>query len=134
MRNEVIPVVNQSNFIVRMSGRRKDSYYIDYSGVYRVIDIAKITGLDPIEVKEIYAGNGAVYDDSQEVYYFSSLESAKKVISEIFRNVKAEFRGRLVYLSEAEVEYIRKALINEGSNTIHLKNKIKDEIFKKLNR
>ena len=126
-------MVNQSNFIVRMSGRRADNYYIDYSGVYKVIDIAKITGLDPTVVMEIYAGNAGVYDDSQEVYYFSSLEAAKKVIAEIFRNVKAELRGRLIYLSESEVEYIRKALINEGSNTIHLKNKIKDEIFKKLN-
>lgn len=126
-------MVNQSNFIVRMSGRRADNYYIDYSGTYKVIDIAKITGLEPAAMKEIYTGNGAVYDDSQEVYYFGSLESAKKAIAEIFGNVRTELRGRLVYLSEAEVEYIRKALINEGSNTIHLKNKIKDEIFKKLN-
>lgn len=126
-------MVNQSNFIVRMSGRRADNYYIDYSGTYKVIDIAKITGLEPSAMKEIYTGNGAVYDDSQEVYYFGSLESAKKAIAEIFGNVRTELRGRLVYLSEAEVEYIRKALINEGSNTIHLKNKIKDEIFKKLN-
>lgn len=126
-------MVNQSNFIVRMSGRRADNYYIDYSGTYKVIDIAKITGLEPSAIKEIYTGNGAVYDDSQEVYYFGSLESAKKAIAEIFGNVRTELRGRLVYLSEAEVEYIRKALINEGSNTIHLNNKIKDEIFKKLN-
>lgn len=126
-------MVNQSNFIVRMSGRRMDNYYIDYSGTYKVIDIAKVAGLEPDAVKEIYTGNGAVYDDSQEVYYFGSLEAAKKAIAEIFNNVRAELRGRLIYLSEAEVEYIRKALINEGSNTIHLKNKIKDEIFKKLN-
>ena len=126
-------MVNQSNFIARMSGRRKDNYYIDYSGAYKVVDIAKITGLDPTAVKEIYTGNGAVYDDSQEVHYFGSLESAKKAIAEIFGSVRSELKGRLVYLSEAEVEYIRKALINEGSNTIHLKNRIKDEIFKKLN-
>lgn len=126
-------MVNQSNFIIRMSGRRASNYYIDYTGAYKVIDIAKITGLDSTAVKEIYAGNGAVYDEAQDVYYFGSLKSANKAIKEIFGNVRAELKGRLVYLSEAEVEYIRKALINEGSNTIHLKNKIKDEIFKKLN-
>ena len=126
-------MVNQSNFIVRLSGRQKGKCYIDYSGKYKVIDIARITGLEPAAVKEIYAGNGAVYDESQEVYYFSSVESANHTIAEIFSNVRADLKGRLLYLSEAEVEYIRKALINEGSNTIHLKNKIKDEIFRKLN-
>ena len=133
LRKEVMLVVNQSNFIVRMSGRRSDNYYIDYSGAYKANDIARITGLDPSAVKEIYTGNGAIYDDSQEVYYFGSLESTKKAIADIFDSVRVDFKGRLVYLSEAEVEYIRKALINEGSNTIHLKNKIKDEIFRKLN-
>jgi hypothetical protein len=128
-----MPVVNQSNFIARMSGRRADNYYIDYSGAYKVSDIAKITGLKAIAVKEIYAGNGAVYDETQDVYYFGSLESAKKAIAEVFGGVRTDLKGKLVYLSESEVEYIRKALINEGSNTIHLKNKIKDEIFKKLN-
>lgn len=128
-----MPVVNQSNFIVRVSGRCADNYYIDYSGAYRINDVARIAGLAPSAVKEIYTGNGAVYDDTQKVYYFSGLESAKKAIAEILGSVKTELKGRLVYLSEAEVEYIRKALINEGSNTIHLKNKIKDEIFKKLN-
>ena len=126
-------MVNQTNFIARLSGRRTDNYYIDYSGVYKVNDIAKISGLEPAAVKEIYTGNGAVYDDSLEVYYFGSLESANKAIVEIYSKVRIELKGKLVYLSEAEVEYIRKALINEGSNTIHLKNKIKDEIFKKLN-
>jgi len=126
-------MVNQSNFIVRISGKGADKYYIDYSGVYKANEIAKITGLKPTAVKEIYSGNGAVHDDSLDVYYFSSLDAAKKAIAEIFGNVKSELKGRLVHLSEAEVEYIRKALINEGSNTIHLKNKIKDEIFKKLN-
>ncbi len=126
-------MVNQSNFIARMSGRRADNYYIDYSGAYKVTDIARITGLEPAVVKEIYTGNGAVYDDAQEVYYFGSLDATKKAIAEIFDSVRTELKGRLVYLSEAEVEYIRKALINEGSNSIHMKNKIKDEIFKKLN-
>lgn len=126
-------MVNESNFIVRKSGKRADSYYIDYSGVYKTVEIARITGLEPALVKELYLDEGAVYDETQEVYYFGSVEAAKSTISNIFRNVKTELKGRLLYLSEAEVEYIRKALINEGSNTIHLKSSIKDAIFKKLN-
>ena len=42
-------------------------------------------------------------------------------------------RGRAVYLTEREIEYIRAALINENNNTIHVSSKIKDQIFKKLN-
>lgn len=126
-------MVNQSSFIARMSGMRADNYYIDYLGAYRIADIAKITGLKPAEVQGIYTANNAVYDDSKDVFYFGSLESAKKAIAELFGNIKADQKGKMVYLSEAEVECIRKALINEGSNTIHLKSKIKDEIFKKLN-
>ncbi|MGE5614941.1 MAG: hypothetical protein ACM3XR_11120 [Bacillota bacterium] len=126
-------MVNQSNFIVRKSGRRENNYYIDYSGSYKAEDIAKITGLKPNAVKEIYAEHGAIYDDSQEVYYFGSVEAAKNAIAQIFGRVKPSLKGKTVTLTEAEVEYIRQALINEGSNTIHLKSKIKDEIFRKLN-
>ena len=126
-------MVNQSNFIVRMSGTRSGDCYIDYSGKYKVADLAKITGLDKAEIKGIYVRNGAIYDESQEVYYFGSVEAANRAIAELFAKVRADLKGRLICLSEAEVEYIRKALINEGSNTIHLKSKIKDEIFKKLN-
>ncbi len=126
-------MVNQSNFIVRMSGRCAGKFYIDYSGAYKVNDISRITGLASGVVKEIYTGNGAVYDDSQKVYYFGSLSSAKNAITEIFGSVRTELKGKLLYLSEAEVEYVRKALINEGTNTISMNTKIKDEIFKKLN-
>lgn len=126
-------MVNQSGFIARMSGRRADNYYIDYSGAYKVSDIAKLSGLKPAAVKDIYTANGAVYDDSQDVYYFGSLDSAKKAIAELFGSVKPALKGKMLYLSEAEVECIRRALINEGSNTIYLKSKIKDEIFRKLN-
>lgn len=127
-------MVNQSNFIVRKSGIGENKYYIDYQGSYRTTDIAKITGLKPAAIEGTYAANGAVRDDSLDIYYFTGMEAAKKAVAEIFGNVRGGLKGRMVNLTEAEVEYIRKALINEGSNTIHLKNKIKDEIFKKLNK
>ncbi len=126
-------MVNLSSFIVRKSGRKDNSYYIDYTGLYKTSDIARITGLETPAVTMIYIHNGAEYDGSQEVYYFSSTESAKNAVSEIFSNVRPELKGKVLYLTETEVEYIRRALINEGSNTIYLKSKIKDEIFKKLN-
>lgn len=126
-------LVNQSGFIVRKSGVAEDKYYIDYQGSYKTTDIAKITGLKLAAVNETYTANGAVHDESLDVYYFPCMDAAKKTVAEIFGNVRSGLKGRMVNLTEAEVEYIRKALINEGSNTIHLKNKIKDEIFKKLN-
>lgn len=126
-------MLSESNFIARMSGRKAGSYYIDYTGAYKIVEIAKVAGMEPSAVKEIYQKNGGAYDDSQDVYYFNSLDSAKKVISEICGNVRIDRKGRLIFLTEAEIEYLRKALINEGGNNIHISSKVKDAIFKKLN-
>ncbi|MCR4436772.1 MAG: hypothetical protein QHH06_14210 [Clostridiales bacterium] len=126
-------MVSETNFIVRQSGRKEKSYYIDYLGAYKITDISKIVGIEVPALKEKYLGNGAVYDEGVDLYYFDSIENAKKTISDILRDMKAEQRGKLVFLTEAEVEYIRKALIYEGANNIHVQNKIKDAIFKKLN-
>lgn len=126
-------MVNESGFIVRKSGIRQGDYYIDYAGTYTVGDIAKLTGVKAAKIMEIYSENGAIFDDVQNVYFFRSTESAKNAVGELFANVKPEKKAKAVYLSEAEVEYIRRALINEGSNTLYLKGKIKDEIFRKLN-
>ncbi|MDD2504558.1 MAG: hypothetical protein PHG58_12060 [Clostridia bacterium] len=126
-------MVNESGFIVRKSGIRQGDYYIDYAGTYTVGDIAKLTGVKAAKIMEIYSENGAIFDDVQNVYFFRSTESAKNAVGELFANVKPEKKAKAVYLSEAEVEYIRRALINEGSNTLYLKGTIKDEIFKKLN-
>lgn len=125
---------NESNFIIRVSGRKEKSFYIDYEGAYKVAEIAKITGLSPVDVKLKYAENGGVHDTELDVYYFSSAEAAKQTVDEIIKNMNPQHRGKPIYLTEAEVEYIRKALINEGSNTIHVSSKIKDAIFKKLNQ
>ncbi len=126
-------MLNESNFIIRTSGRKANSFYIDHAGVYKITEVAKAAGIEPPTVKDAYLKNGAVYDESLDVYYFSSAESAKQAVTDITKKVKDDQKGRLVFLSEAEIELIRKALINEGSNTIHIRNKVKDEIFKKLN-
>lgn len=126
-------MVNKSGFVIRKSGIRADDYYIDYAGTYTVDDIAKLTGVKAAKIIQIYSDHGAIFDDTQNVYYFRSSEAAKNAIGELFANVSPHKKAKAVYLSEAEVEFIRRALINEGSNTLYLKSKIKDEIFKKLN-
>jgi|GEM_PF-664523 len=125
--------VSESNFIVRKSGRESDSYYIDYLGVYKVTDIAKLVRLEAPLIKEKYLKYGAVYFDELDVYYFSRAEDAKGAIEEILKKLKSSQKGRIIQLTEAEIEYIRQALINEGVNNIRVSSKVKDNIFKKLN-
>ncbi len=123
----------ESNFIVRVSGKRPDSFYIDCFGKYTTADIAKITGIDEKAIADIYKRNGAQYDKALKVYYFSSIQSTKQAIDTIAQDTPNTHRGMMVLLTTAEIEYIRKALINEGVNTLHVSNSIKDAIFKKLN-
>jgi hypothetical protein len=126
-------MVNETNFIIRVSGRKENTYYIDYLGVYKTTEIARIVGLEAPSIQEKYLSNGAFYEKELDVYYFNSIERAKKAISDILGTMRQEQRGRLIYLTESEVEYIRKALINEGSNILHVSSSIKDAIFRKLN-
>ncbi len=125
--------VSESNFIVRKSGRESNSYYIDYLGVYKVTEIAKLVRLEAPLIKEKYLKYGGVYFEELDVYYFSEMENAKNAIEEILKNLKTSQKGRIIQLTEAEIEYIRQALINEGVNNIRVSSKVKDNIFKKLN-
>ena len=124
---------NESNFIVRTSGKRDGCFYIDYGGEYRISGIAKAAGLDVSQIKEIYLSNKGLYDESQEIYYFESVQSAKNVVLSVLKKVGVAYRGKLLFLTDIEIEYIRKALINEVGNYIHVNDKVKDNIFKKLN-
>jgi len=126
-------MADESNFIVRTSGRKPGNFYIDYSGVYKLIDIAKIAGIGPAAVREIYLDSGAVLDESIDVYYFGSIEAAESAVAMICSKIHSEQKGKMIFLTSQEIEYIRKALINEGSNTISIKSSIKDRIFEKLN-
>lgn len=125
--------INESNFIVRKSGRELNSFYIDYLGVYKLTDISKLTHLDVQLLKEKYMEHGAVYFSDLDVYYFRDVDETKKAISDIMKNLNTDQKGRIVQLTEAEIEYIRQALINEGVNNIRVGSKIKDNIFRKLN-
>lgn len=125
--------VSESNFIVRKSGREENSFYIDYLGVYKIVEIAKLVNLEASFIKEKYQKYGAEYFSELDVYYFKDLDKAKGAISEILKNLKADQKGRIIQLTEAEIEYIRQALINEGVNNLRVSSKVKDNIFKKLN-
>ncbi len=125
--------INETNFIVRKSGKEANRYYVDYFGYYKVVDISKLVHLEVSFIKEKYAKYGGEYFEELDVYYFTDLDKAKAAIDEIVRNIKSERKGRVILLTEAEIEYIRQALINEGVNNLRVNSKVKDNIFKKLN-
>ena len=125
--------ISESNFVVRKSGQVENSFYIDYLGVYKVVEISKLVHLEASFIKDKYIKYGAEYSDHVDVYYFNTIENAKSAINEILKNLKAEQKGRIIQLTEAEIEYIRQALINVGANNLSVNSKVKDNIFKKLN-
>jgi hypothetical protein len=125
--------INDSNFIVRKSGKEGGKYYIDYIGYYKVTDIAKLVHLEAAFIKEKYFKYDAEYCEELDVYYFEGVDKAKAAVDEIVKSIKSELKGRIVVLTEAEIEYIRQALINEGANNLRVGSKVKDNIFRKLN-
>ena len=126
-------MIDTANFIVRLSGRHEGQHYIDYVGAYRVADISRLAKVDETTLDGLYRANGGLHDDAQDVYYFVSEISAQKTISDIFAHMKDRNKGRVITLTEPEIEYIRMALINDGSGFAGVNNRIKDAIFKKLN-
>ncbi len=126
-------MVYESNFLVRKSGKKEESYYVDYAGSYAIRDLSAITGLKSPYLEEIYEANGAALDESVNVYYFSNADSARKAVKRILSEIGPDNIGKAVYLTGEEIELIRQALINEGVNTIGTKRKVKDDIFRKLN-
>ena len=55
-------MVNGDSFIARVSGKRENSYYIDYLGQYKISDISKLTGIKAPDLIKKYEVNKAVYD------------------------------------------------------------------------
>jgi hypothetical protein len=124
---------NISGFIVRASGRFPGKQYIDQDGCYALGDLAEATGLSKEKLEQIYLKNGAAYEESLGVYFFDSREAALGTIKEL-DEVLAGSSGKSVYLSHEEIDYIRQALINAGSNVISVRNELKRRIFEKFNR
>ena len=73
------------------------------------------------------------YEDSLGVYFFDSREKALDAVREL-EAILAGASGKAVFLTHEEIDYIRQALINEGSNVISVRNELKRRIFEKFNR
>jgi hypothetical protein len=110
----------------------EDYYYIDYFGQYKITDISKEVKIKSSKLTEIYLENGGIIDNSFEVYYFDDFLKAKKAIAEITSKITTVNKGKNILFTEAEIEQIRKALINDSGN-FGVDSKSKDKILKKLN-
>ena len=89
--------------------------------------------MDKQVLEEVYCSEGAILDSNAGVYYFSSREAALTAINRLEGSLTAHGSGRVVFLTYEEIEYIRQALINEGSNIIYVRNDLKKCIFDKFN-
>lgn len=125
-------MVLKDAFIIRESGFEK-SFYVDYRGVYSTDALEEVVGIDSQELNRIYEACNGVYNAERQVYYFHSREDAADAIDAVWLKVRPSLKGKALYLTEKEVEYIRRALINEDSNIISMNKAIKDGIFNKLN-
>ncbi|NDL67604.1 hypothetical protein [Anaerotalea alkaliphila] len=125
-------MIIESSFIPRKSGLGK-GYYIDCAGSYLVSDLAKETQLPEGRLHSIFEKHNATLDLGSQVYYFTTPADAKMAIQEILSQVPLDERGKAVYLTEAEIEYIRRALINEDANMLAMRTSVRDTIFRKLN-
>ncbi len=121
-----------SGLTVRGSGRYPGKFYVDLSGRYATGDIAAVTGLAKDAVEEVYQRNGASPDESTGVWFFDSREQALQAIHALGDQL-AGMSGKAVFLTYEEIDYIRQALINEGSNIINVRNELKRRIFEKIN-
>ena len=121
-------------FMIRESAMKQEHYYVDFNGEYEISGISSCTGITENAIRHVYEKNEGIYDADRNVYYFLKYGYAAEAINELRGNLKPARVGRTVTLTEKEIEYIRKALINEDSNIIYTKSKIRDSIFDKLNQ
>lgn len=121
------------NFMIRRSALVEGSFYIDFDGEYEISKIAKITQIPANTLDHIYAEHYADYDSEHHVYYFAEYGNIADVVKVLDGLLKPGQVNRTVELTEEEIEYIRKALINEDSNVIFTKNSVRESIFRKLN-
>lgn len=126
-------MVVKNHFSVRHSIVAK-GYYIDYLGNYSIPALSTALEIDESLIQSVFNKYSSEYNEDMNVYYFNNSDKANEAISVLVAAVPANKRGRAVYLTDKEIELIRKALINEDSNLLTVKKSIKDNIFKKLNQ
>ncbi len=122
-----------SGFIVRISSRGPNTYYIDCQGLYHVSDIAKGAGLSADRLAKIYTSNGGEFNSELDIYYFGSIGSAKSAISDIFEAMQNSNKGKSIFFTEDEIEYLRKAMINDAMGFAGNNSHMVDAILRKLN-
>lgn len=122
-----------SGLTVRGSGRFPGKHYVDLSGRFAAGDIAEVIGLSKESVEAVYQRFGAEYDTGIGVWFFDAREPALDAIRALGEQL-AGLSGKAVFLTNEEIDYIRQALINEGSNIINVRNELKKRIFEKINR
>lgn len=120
-------------FMIRRSALKDDTFYIDFNGEYEVSALSMKTKITESEIHHAYETNGGEFDDERNVYYFSKHGAAADAVEMLSSKVKRGNISRIVELTEEEIEYIRKALINEDSNIIFTNNNVREKIFNKLN-
>ena len=120
-------------FTVRSSGRMPGKFYIDCAGRYKISEVCEIIGIGSDKLEEIYSLNSAKLDESIGVWYFPSREEGVQALKQLDDLFTTGSVGKIVFLTFEEIEYIRQALINEGSNIINVKNDLKKGIFDKFN-
>ena len=125
--------MTHTEWMVRSSGRFPGKHYIDIAGQYLPADIAAQTGLELQKVEALYRHGGGSNDNPLGVWFFDSRDAALGVIREL-ESLQGGNSGKTVFLTYEELDYIRQALINEGSNVISVRNELKKRIFDKFNK
>ncbi len=121
-----------AEWTVRGSGRFPGKYYIDLAGRYLPADLTSITGIEEARIEAICLRGGADANNEFGVPFFNSREDALGVVWE-FEALLPGAAGKTVFLTNEEIDYIRQALINEGSNVVSVRNELKRRIFDKFN-
>lgn len=123
-----------SQFMIRTSALGEENFYIDFNGEYEVYKIASCTGINENIIDDTYNIYSGKYSKEKNVYYFNKRGNAVEVVEVLTDKLKRSMVTRTVDLTENEIEYIRKALINEDSNIIFTNNGVRTSIFNKLNQ
>lgn len=123
-----------NGFMIRQSALKDGAYYIDFNGEYEISKMSSCTGITENTIHHIYEDHKGVFDTNKHVYYFEQRGNAADAVEELSTKLFRSKVTRTVELTEEEIEFIRKALINEDSNIIFMKNDMRTSIFNKLNK
>lgn len=127
-------MIYADDFRVEKSWLIEGNFYIEYRDISSITALSEITRIKAEKIEKIFTKNNGVYSQENGIYYFSDYNDAENAMKQLLEHVKTARKTRTINLTDKEIEYIRKALVNENSNIIHVDNRIKDEIFRKLNK